>query len=123
MLAGQSANSLPLWKRDGSGEDLYLYSGIDGKWHVPGQLFANVSSDKVFHHLSDAICPDIWWGILRETGFPGKSHGIDWRWLACGPQYSPSACLFFWEVRQDTMPQIFTAGLMALRNFLLCFFF
>ena len=31
---GQSANSLPLWKREGLGEDLYLYSGSDGKWHV-----------------------------------------------------------------------------------------
>ena len=35
--SGQSANTMPLWKREGSGEDLYIYSGLDGKWHVTWQ--------------------------------------------------------------------------------------
>ena len=37
LARGQSANTMPLWKREGSGEDLYLYSGLDGKWHVTWQ--------------------------------------------------------------------------------------
>jgi len=40
LLEGQSANTMPLWKREGSGEDLYIYSGLDGKWHVGDQQAA-----------------------------------------------------------------------------------
>lgn len=45
LLEGQSANSLPLWKREGLGEDLYLYSGSDGKWHVGDEEVARKGFD------------------------------------------------------------------------------
>ncbi|CAK9046546.1 unnamed protein product, partial [Durusdinium trenchii] len=38
-LQGQTANSLPLWKREGTGEEFYLYSGIDGRWHAAAKGF------------------------------------------------------------------------------------
>ncbi|CAE7761465.1 unnamed protein product [Symbiodinium pilosum] len=34
LLPGQTVNDQPLWKREGSGEELWLYGGTDGKWHV-----------------------------------------------------------------------------------------
>ena len=33
-LKGQTVNDQPLWKREGSGEELWLYGGTDGKWHA-----------------------------------------------------------------------------------------
>ncbi|CAE6936265.1 unnamed protein product [Symbiodinium sp. CCMP2592] len=69
LVSGQLANDQPLWKREGSGEELWLYGGADGRWHVADrQAFA-----KSFVGDSGFVCSSPHGGVMPHM-LPGRWH-------------------------------------------------
>eukprot|EP00440_Ansanella_granifera_P008704 gb/GFBE01009433.1/.p1 GENE.gb/GFBE01009433.1/~~gb/GFBE01009433.1/.p1 ORF type:complete len:764 (+),score=114.80 gb/GFBE01009433.1/:1-2292(+) len=46
LVEGELTNSRPFWKRAGSGEDVWVYSGVDGYWYLNTVLDGEISCER-----------------------------------------------------------------------------
>ncbi|CAE6911773.1 unnamed protein product [Symbiodinium natans] len=71
LVSGHVANDQPLWKREGTGEELWLYGGTDGKWRVADRQ----AYEKNFVGEDGFICSSPHGGVMPDM-LPGRWHGF-----------------------------------------------